>query len=204
MQQTAPTAHSPCAGARCAWVNPSRPLEVAYHDEEWGVPQRDDRSLFEGLVLESAQSGLSWYTVLQRREGYRRAFAGFDPALVAAFGPADVGRLLLDPGVIRHRGKIEATINNAARFLEVQAAFDGFSNYAWGFVDGLPRDGRRRQQGDVPASSPESDRLARDLKRRGFRFLGSTTVYAWMQAAGLVNDHLVECHRYQQICAACS
>ena len=184
---------------RCSWVNPARPLEVAYHDEEWGVPLHDDRLLFECLVLESAQSGLSWYTVLQRRAGYRRAFVNFEPAQVAAFKPSDVDRLLQDEGIIRHRGKIESTINNAARFLEVQAECGSFGDYAWGFVGNAALDGRRRAHGEVPASSPESDRLARDLKRRGFKFLGSTTVYAWMQAVGLVNDHLVGCFRHREV-----
>ena len=184
---------------RCTWVNPARPLEVVYHDQEWGVPLHDDRLLFECLVLESAQSGLSWYTVLQRRPGYRRAFANFELSRVAAFSSADVDRLLLDEGIVRHRGKIESAVHNAARFLEVQAEFGSFSRYAWEFVGGTARDGQRRAHGEVPASSPESDRLARDLKRRGFKFLGSTTVYAWMQAVGLVNDHLLGCFRHAEV-----
>ena len=192
----------PSEPARCTWVNPARALEVAYHDEEWGVPVHDDRLLFECLVLESAQSGLSWYTVLQRRAGYRRAFAEFDLARVATFDAADVTRLLADPGIIRHRGKIESAIHNAGRFLEVQQEFGSFSRYAWAFVAGAPRDGQRSGHGEVPASSPESDALAKDLKRRGFRFLGTTTLYAWMQAVGLVNDHLVGCFRHREVAAA--
>lgn len=189
---------------RCSWVNPARPLEVAYHDEEWGVPLHDDRLLFECLVLESAQSGLSWYTVLQRRAGYRRAFADFEISRVAAFSSADVERLLQDGGIIRHRGKIESSIHNAARFLEVQSEFGSFSRYAWNFVGGVARDGQRRAHGEVPASSPESDRLARDLKRRGFKFLGTTTLYAWMQAVGLVNDHLLGCFRHPEVTSRAS
>ncbi len=186
---------------RCPWLDLSKPDYVLYHDLEWGVPEHDDRKLFEHLVLESAQAGLSWYTVLRKREGYRQAFAGFDPLIVADFSPADVQRLLQNPGIIRHRKKIEATILNARAFLEVQAHFGSFADYVWSFVDGRPIVHEPRTLTDYPATIPASDRLARDLKQRGFAFLGSTTCYAFMQAMGLVNDHSRDCFRLTQLSA---
>lgn len=184
--------------SRCPWGEAPEDMRD-YHDREWGVPLHHDPLLFEFMVLESSQSGLSWLTILRRREGYRRAFAGFDPRRVAAYGPEDLERLLADPGVIRHRGKLEAAVHNAGRVLEVQQEFGSLANYLWGFVDGVPVRGAWSSQKQVPGSTDLSDRIARDLKRRGFRFLGSTTVYAFLQAAGIVNDHLVSCHRFDQV-----
>ena len=172
---------------------------VEYHDREWGVPARDERTQFEFLVLESAQAGLSWYTVLRKRDGYRRAFAEFDPGQVARYSQADVERLLGDPGLIRNRAKIEAAVNNAQRFLEVQAAYGSFCDFLWGFVDGKPIVNQWREPAEVPATTALSDRLARELKQLGFRFLGSTVLYAHLQATGLVNDHLVGCFRHGEI-----
>jgi DNA-3-methyladenine glycosylase I len=169
-----------------------------YHDEEWGVPVRDDRKHFEFLVLEGAQAGLSWATVLHKRPAFRRAFAGFDPERVARFNSRSVERLLADASIIRNRLKIEAAIGNARRFLEVQQEFGSFDAYIWRFVDGRPQVNRWRRQPDVPATSPQSDALSRDLRARGFRFVGSTIIYAHMQAIGLVNDHLVDCFRYRE------
>jgi DNA-3-methyladenine glycosylase I len=168
---------------------------VAYHDDEWGVPTHDDALLFELLTLEGAQAGLSWRTILNKREGYRRAFAGFDPARVATYTDGDVERLLADPGIVRHRGKIESTINNAQRVLEVQDELGSLDAYVWSFVDGSPIVGAWSTLGELPASTPESAALSRDLKRRGFRFVGPTTVYAFMQAAGLADDHVASCFR---------
>lgn len=183
---------------RCGWLNED-PLYIAYHDEEWGVPVTDDRKLFEFLVLESAQAGLSWFTVLRKRENYRRAFAGFDPRKVAGFGARDVRRLMADAGIIRNRAKIEAAVNNAARFLEVQEAFGSFSAYSWRFVDGRPIRNRWKTLRQLPATTPLSDAFAKDLKGRGFKFLGSTVVYAHMQAVGMVNDHVVGCFRHRPV-----
>jgi DNA-3-methyladenine glycosylase I len=168
---------------------------VAYHDDEWGVATHDDAALFELLTLEGAQAGLSWRTILNKREGYRVAFAGFDPARVAAFGERDVDRLLTDSGIVRHRGKIESTIGNAQRILEVQDDCGSFDAYVWSFVDGTPVVGTWEQLDDLPSSTSVSAALSRDLKRRGFRFVGPTTVYAFMQAAGLVDDHVACCFR---------
>lgn len=179
----------------CPW-SLADPLMRSYHDAEWGVPVHNDRRHFEMLVLEGAQAGLSWLTVLRRREGYRRAFAGFDPEAVAVFSQQRLEELLLDPGLIRNRAKITATIRNARRFLEVQQEFGSFDRYIWGFVGGRPIDHRLRRPEEIPATTPESDDLSRDLKKRGFGFVGSTICYAHMQAAGLCNDHLVSCHRY--------
>jgi DNA-3-methyladenine glycosylase I len=181
---------------RCEWAG-TEPLMVAYHDDEWGVPTHDDTALFELLTLEGAQAGLSWRTILNKREGYRGAFAGFDPAQVASFTERDVERLLGDAGIVRHRGKIESTINNAHRVLEVQDDVGSLDALVWEFVDGAPLVGGRKQLGELPSSTPQSVALSRDLKRRGFRFVGPTTVYAFMQAAGLVDDHVVTCFRYQ-------
>lgn len=172
---------------------------LAYHDEEWGVPVHDDTRHFEFLVLEGAQAGLSWRTVLHRREGYRRAFAGFDPQVVARFDETDVARLLDDSGIIRNRRKIEAAIGNARAFLAVQEELGSFDALAWRFVGGRPKRNAWRNLPELPASSVESDALSRELKARGFRFVGSTIVYAHMQACGLVNDHLVDCFRYEEV-----
>jgi DNA-3-methyladenine glycosylase I len=169
---------------------------VAYHDDEWGAPTHDDALLFELLTLEGAQAGLSWRTILDKREGYRTAFAGFDPARVAGFTDRDVERLLTDTGIVRHRGKIESTINNARRVLEVQDELGSFDAYVWSFVDGTPVVGRYQELGALPSSTPQSAAMSRDLKRRGFRFVGPTTAYAFMQAAGLADDHVVTCFRY--------
>lgn len=187
---------------RCPWLDLTKPDYVLYHDLEWGVPEHDDRKLFEHLLLESAQAGLSWYTVLRKREGYRQAFADFDPHIVAGFSPADVERLLQNPGIIRHRRKIEAAILNARAFLEVQACFGSFAAYVWSFVDGRPIVHAPSTLADYPATIPASDRLAKDLKQRRFAFLGSTTCYAFMQAMGLVNDHSQDCFRQKEVCLA--
>lgn len=187
---------------RCPWVDLSKPDYVAYHDTEWGVPVHDDRLIFEFITLEGAQAGLSWYTVLRRREGYRQAFAGFDPEQVARFDGERVSALLHDPGIIRNRAKVEATVTNARAFLKVQAEFGGFAAYIWRFVDGRPRVGELRTLADFPVTSPEAEALSRDLKQRGFRFVGPTICYAHMQATGMVNDHTVDCFRRGEIIAA--
>lgn len=184
--------------SRCPWCL-GFPEYVAYHDTEWGVPVYDDRVHFEFLVLESAQAGLSWATILKKREGYRKAFAEFDYEVVAEFPESYVQELLQDPGIIRNVLKIRAAISNAQRFMEVQKEFGSFSNYIWGFVGGKPIQNSLRTIGEALATTSESDRLAKDLKKRGFKFLGSTTIYAHMQATGLVNDHLVNCHRYEAV-----
>ncbi|MBI3815354.1 MAG: DNA-3-methyladenine glycosylase I [Nitrospinae bacterium] len=184
--------------ARCEWPT-SDPLLVKYHDKEWGVPIENDRKIFEFLVLESAQAGLSWITVLRKREGYRKAFAGFDPKKVAQFTKRDIARLLKNPGIIRNRLKIEATINNAKRFLEIQKEFGSFSKYMWSFVKGKPIDGKRKRLKDLPAITKEAEIWAKDLKKRGFKFLGPTICYAHMQAVGMVNDHTIDCFRYAEI-----
>ncbi|MEX2015796.1 MAG: DNA-3-methyladenine glycosylase I [Candidatus Hydrogenedentales bacterium] len=171
----------------------------AYHDEEWGVPVHDDRRHFEFLVLEGAQAGLSWAIVLRKREGYRKAFADFDPAKVARFTEKRVEKLLLDPGIIRNRLKVNGAVKNAQRFLEVQEEFGSFDDYIWRFVDGTPKVNGWKVIKQVPATSPESDALSRDLKKRGFTFVGSTVMYAHMQACGLVNDHTMDCFRYRAL-----
>jgi DNA-3-methyladenine glycosylase I len=178
---------------RCSWAR--TPLSIAYHDEEWGVPVHDDRVLFELITLEGAQAGLSWETILKKREAYREAFAGFDPAKVARFTPARIERLLKDPGIVRNRLKVESTVTNAKSFLAVQREFESFDAYVWGFVGGAPRVNRWRNSGDLPARTQESDALSRDLSKRGFRFVGSTICYAFMQAVGLVDDHVSDCFR---------
>jgi DNA-3-methyladenine glycosylase I len=180
---------------RCQWAG-ADPRMVAYHDDEWGVPTHDDGALFELLTLEGAQAGLSWSTILNKRDGYRAAFAGFDPARVARYGDRDIGRLLDDVSIVRHRGKIESTVNNAQRILDVHAEFGSFDAYVWSFVDGTPIVGSWKVPGDLPSVTEESTALSRDLKRRGFRFVGPTTVYAFMQAAGLADDHVVTCFRH--------
>jgi len=183
---------------RCPWSQGVSDAYERYHDDEWGVPVRDDARHFEFLMLEGAQAGLSWSTVLHKRPAYRKAFAGFDPAKVARFNARSVERLLGNPGIIRNRQKIEAAITNARRFLEVQQEFGSFDAYIWRFVDGRPKINRWRRHKEVPATSAESDALSKDLKARGFKFVGSTIIYAHMQAIGLVNDHLVDCFRYQE------
>jgi DNA-3-methyladenine glycosylase I len=187
------------ATQRCRWAEGGGPEYIEYHDREWGVPVFDDRVQFEFLILEGAQAGLSWSTILKKREGYRKAFAGFDPVRVARFTDRRIEKLLLDPGIVRNRLKVKSAVTNARAFLAVQEEFGSFSDYAWEFVGGKPIQHRFRGDGDIPATSPESDALSKDLKRRGFRFVGSTIVYAHMQATGMVNDHVVGCFRY----AAC-
>jgi DNA-3-methyladenine glycosylase I len=184
---------------RCPWVDLSKVDYVEYHDQEWGVPVYDDRLIFEFLSLESAQAGLSWYTILKRREHYRRAFENFEPEKVARFSQKRVEKLLINPGIIRNRLKIDATVNNARKFLEVQATFGSFSRYIWGFVGGKPKINKIRKLSDYQATSQESDALSKDLKQRGFKFLGSTICYAHMQATGLVNDHSMDCFRKKEI-----
>lgn len=183
---------------RCPW-SLRDPLYIRYHDEEWGVPVFDDRKLFEFLVLEGAQAGLSWWTVLQKRENYRRAFAGFDPKRVAKFTLRDQARLLRDPGLIRNRLKIASAIQNAQAFLRVQEEFASFSDYHWKFVDGKPLNNRFAALKEIPARTDLSDAFSKDLKKRGFNFVGSTIVYAHMQAVGMVNDHLTDCFRHGEI-----
>ena len=183
---------------RCDWAG-SDPLYVAYHDEEWGVPVHDDRHFFEMLVLEGAQAGLSWITILRKREAYRRAFDGFDPSRVARYRDARIRRLLENPGIVRNRLKIEGTVRNATAFLAVQREFGTFDRYIWEFVGGAPKRNAWRTLSEVPARTPESDAMSRDLKRRGFTFVGSTICYAFMQATGLVNDHVVGCFRYRDL-----
>jgi len=171
----------------------------SYHDEEWGVPVHDDRRLFEFLTLEGAQAGLSWSTILRKRENYRKAFAGFDPARVARFDSRRRAQLMKNPGIVRNRLKIESTVSNARAFLDVKKEFGSFDNYIWRFVDGKPIQNRRAGLHQVPARTPESDALSADLKKRGFRFVGSTIMYAFMQAVGMVNDHEVSCFRYRRL-----
>jgi len=186
---------------RCPWVDLTKPDMVLYHDKEWGVPVHDDRLIFEFLSLEAAQAGLSWHTVLKKKENYRRAFENFEPGKVAKFNQTKIEKLLEDPGIIRNRLKIESTVNNALRFLEVQKEFGSFSKYIWGFVGNKPRINTIRRLADYPAVSPESDALSKDLKKRGFKFMGSTICYAHMQATGLVNDHSLDCFRRKEIMA---
>ena len=180
---------------RCGWVPEDNPLYVDYHDTEWGVPTHDDRELFELLTLEGAQAGLAWITILRKREGYRKAFAGFEPAAVARFTPRDVERLMDDAGIVRNRLKIESAVNNAARVLEVQEQLGSLDAYLWSFVEGTPIVGTWRTSAKIPAETAKSRALSKDLKRRGFRFVGPTVCYAFMQAAGLVDDHAVGCFR---------
>ena len=182
---------------RCAWVKSA--LDIAYHDAEWGVPQHDDRTLFEFLVLEGAQAGLSWATILAKRPRYREVFDQFDPARVARYGEDKVAMLLVDPGIVRNRLKIGAAINNAQRYLEVQEEFGSFDAYLWSFVDGTPIHNSWADWKQVPANTPVSDALSQDLSRRGFRFVGSTICYALMQAVGMVNDHSLDCFRRDEI-----
>jgi DNA-3-methyladenine glycosylase I len=182
---------------RCPWAVGTQ--YIAYHDEEWGLPVHDDRLFFEFLILEGAQAGLSWSTILNKRASYRAAFAGFDPLRVARYGDRDVERLLNDPGIVRNKLKIGSAISNARAFLDVERECGSFDRYVWSFVGGAPKQNRRRSMRDVPARTRESDALSADLKRRGFRFVGSTIIYAFMQATGLVNDHLVACPRWKAV-----
>ncbi|MGB0176329.1 MAG: DNA-3-methyladenine glycosylase I [Owenweeksia sp.] len=183
---------------RCAWVN-NDPLYIDYHDKEWGIPVQDDQKMFEFLVLETFQAGLSWYTILKKRENFRKAFSDFDYHMVASYGEADQQRLLQDAGIIRNRQKINAAINNAQRFIEVQAEWGSFCKYLWAFVDFKPLQNEPGDLSEVPATSPISDRLSKDLKKRGFKFVGSTTIYAHMQACGMVNDHTADCFRQKEV-----
>jgi DNA-3-methyladenine glycosylase I len=185
---------------RCGWATTD--ASIAYHDSEWGVPVHDDRVLFEFLILEGAQAGLSWETILNKRDSYRRAFAGFDPAKVARFTPARAERLLKNPGIVRNRLKVASAVTNARAFLAVQKEFGTFDAYLWRFVNGRPIVGRRGALNEIPARTPESDALSRDLLKRGFKFVGSTICYAYMQAVGLANDHTVDCFRFRQITSA--
>jgi DNA-3-methyladenine glycosylase I len=182
---------------RCAW--PKTDLDIAYHDTEWGVPLHDDRALFELLILEGAQAGLSWSTILKKRENYRRAFDGFDAEKIARYNQRKVQQLLKDPGIVRNRLKIAATIQNAKAFLAVQKEFGSFDRFIWQFVGGKPICGARKSLKDIPARTPESDAMSKALLKRGFKFVGSTICYAFMQATGMVNDHTINCFRYAQI-----
>ena len=182
---------------RCSW--PRTELDIAYHDREWGVPEHDDRALFELLTLEGAQAGLSWSTILKKRDGYREAFANFDAARVGRFTQARVEKLMANAGIVRNRLKIESTITNATAFLRVADAEGSFDRYVWRFVGGTPLQSHRRGHGEIPATTNESDAMSKDLKKRGFRFVGSTICYAFMQAAGLVNDHTIDCFRYREL-----
>ncbi len=194
MKKQAPLANK----IRCAWSG-TDPLYIAYHDEEWGVPLHDDRVLFEFLVLEGAQAGLSWSTILRKRDAYRRAFDRFDPRKVARYEKRKVAALLTDAGIVRNRAKIESAIKNAKAFLDVQAEFGSFDAYQWRFVNGRPIQNRWRAEGDIPPRSAQSDAMSDDLKSRGFSFVGSTIIYAHMQAVGMVNDHLVNCFRHREV-----
>ena len=185
---------------RCAWPG-TDPLNLEHHDVEWGVPSRDRRHLFGLLTLEGAQAGLSWTTILRKRDGYRQAFAGFEPNAVAAFGPDDVDRLLLDPGIVRNRSKVEATIDNARAILALEASGVGFVDHLWAFVGGRPIQNRFEKMGQLPAETAESKAMSKDLKARGFRFVGPTILYAFMQSAGFVNDHTIDCFRYAEVAA---
>lgn len=183
---------------RCGWCVKD-PIYIEYHDREWGVPVHDDRKLFEFLILEGAQAGLSWLTILKRRAGYEKAFANFNAEKVARFTKKDIEKLLLDPAIIRNRQKITAAVTNAREFLKIQEEFGSFDKYSWQFVDGKRIVNKRRSLADIPATSKESDAFSKDLKQRGFKFVGSTIIYAHMQAVGMVNDHLVSCFRYKEV-----
>jgi DNA-3-methyladenine glycosylase I len=182
---------------RCSWVG-SDPLYIAYHDQEWGVPERDSRALFEKLLLDGFQAGLSWITILRKRDAFRAAFDGFDPAKMARYGAAKRERLMADAGIVRNRAKIDASIGNAVAYLEIEAK-QGFAPYLWGFVDGKPIQNDFRSRGDIPAETPLARTISKDLQQRGFKFVGPTIVYAFMQAVGMVNDHVVTCHRHDAV-----
>jgi len=184
---------------RCFWVSLDKPHYVEYHDTEWGVPVHNDQRHFEMLLLEGAQAGLSWETILRKRENYRRAFAEFDPAKVARFTPARLEKLLLDPGLVRNRLKIESAVKNARAFLAIQKESGSFDAYVWPFVENRPINGKRKSRADVPTKTAESDALSKDLQKRGFNFVGSTIIYSYMQAVGLVNDHTTDCFRYRRM-----
>ena len=190
---------APSSGVRCAWARSDDPAYVAYHDDEWGVPVHDDPRLLEMLTLEGAQAGLSWSTILHKRAGYRAAFAGFDPARVASFDEDAIDRLVADPSIVRHRGKITSTVNNAARVLEIQREFGSFDAFLWELAGGAPVIDRFDTIDDIPSETPTSATISRELKRRGFGFVGPTTVYAFMQAVGMVNDHVRSCPRWVQL-----
>jgi DNA-3-methyladenine glycosylase I len=192
------TAPAPAARKRCAWSE-GHPLLTAYHDEEWGVPVHDDRHWYEKIVLDGAQAGLSWLTILKKREAYREAFADFDPAAVARFGARDVQRLLRNEGIVRNRLKIQSAIGNARAFLALQRELGSFDAYIWSQVEGRPVQTRLKAMKDIPARTELSDAVSRDLKKRGFTFVGSTIVYAFMQASGLVNDHVIDCFRHRPV-----
>ena len=183
---------------RCAWAGDSSPAYIEYHDKEWGVPVWDDRTQFEFLILEGAQAGLSWSTILNKRAGYRKHFADFDAEKVARFTEKRLAKILLDPGIVRNKLKVHAAVTKARAFLQVQEQYDGFCNYIWRFVDGQPIQNRFKTMAEIPAVSPESDALSKDLKKRGFKFVGSTIIYAHMQATGMVNDHVVTCFRHTE------
>ena len=183
---------------RCPWSS-SDPLYIKYHDCEWGTPEHDDHRLFEFLILEGAQAGLSWLTILKRRENYRKAFQGFDPQIIAAYSPTDVQRLLADPGIIRNRLKIESAIRNARCVLKIMDEFGSFDAFIWRYVDGKPIQNGWRSLAELPASTEKSDTISKDLKKRGFNFVGSTICYAFMQAVGMVNDHVVDCFRFDEL-----
>lgn len=183
---------------RCIWPG-SDPLYRAYHDDEWGVPLHDDRALFEFLILEGAQAGLSWITILRKRPAYRAAFDHFDPALIARYGADKIESLLQDAGIVRNRLKVEGTVTNARKFLEVRDEFGSFDEFVWRFVDGAPRQNRWRAHAEIPAQTKESDAMSKELKQRGFKFVGSTICYAYMQAVGMVNDHTVDCFRHKEL-----
>jgi DNA-3-methyladenine glycosylase I len=190
------------ARVRCGWARLANPLYVAYHDEEWGVPSHDDRHLFEMLILEGAQAGLSWETILNKRAAYRKAYDRFDPRKVAAYDAGKRRALLADAGIVRNRLKIDASIGNARAFLEVQQEFGSFDRYVWSFVGGKPKRNAWKSLRDIPPRTPESDAMSKDLKKRGFRFVGSTICYAFMQAVGMVNDHTIACFRYRKVRAS--
>lgn len=183
---------------RCDWAN-KNPLETKYHDEEWGVPSYDDRYLFEMLILEGAQSGLSWATILQKRQGYLKAFDNFDAKKIAKYSAKKIEALLQDTGIVRNKAKINATITNARLFLDIQQDYGSFDKYIWSFVGGKPKNNSWKDVSEVPTSSPESDAMSKDLKKKGFKFVGTTTCYAYMQAVGMVNDHIKSCFRYNEI-----
>ena len=183
---------------RCAWPGDD-PLYRAYHDKEWGVPLHDDQRLFEFLILEGAQAGLSWITILRKRENYRAAFDGFDPARIARYNADKIESLLQDAGIVRNRLKVEAAVNNARKFLEVQKEFGSFDRFIWQFVDGRPKQNKWRRLAEIPASTPESDAMSKELRKRGFKFTGSTICYAHMQATGMVNDHTIDCFRHKEL-----
>ena len=185
---------------RCSWANPNNPLYIKYHDEEWGVPVKDDRTLFEFLTLEGAQAGLSWETILKKRENYRAAFSGFDVEAVALYTEEKILALLADPGIVRNKLKVRGTVTNAQLFISVQKEFGSFGEYVWGFVDGRPVVNAWPSLDQVPVTTEISDRLSKDLKKRGFKFVGSTIMYAYMQAVGMVHDHTTDCFRYHQLC----